>query len=186
MSNFVNYSNATDIMTAVGNKIKALAGAFIPKGSVLFSNIPSTPTASELGFVYNITDAFTTDARFVEGAGKDYPAGTNIAVVDVGGAGSPDIKYDVMAGFIDVATINAAIAAVLSDIADAFDATQAYAIDDIVTYQNVLYKFTSAHTANDPWDPTEVTTVKVEDLISSAEPNPLTTSEVNALIALLG
>lgn len=51
-----------------------------------------------LGNVYNVTDAFTTTANFVEGAGNKYPKGTNVVVVKVGDA----YKYDVLAGFVDL------------------------------------------------------------------------------------
>lgn len=33
------------------------------------------------GWVYNISDSFTTDSRFVEGSGINYPAGTNVVIV---------------------------------------------------------------------------------------------------------
>jgi len=37
--------------------------------------------AEHLGMVYNIIYEFTTTASFLEGTGKNYPAGTNVAVV---------------------------------------------------------------------------------------------------------
>ena len=52
-------------------------GGIIYKGSVAFANIPTTGMSN--GDMYNITDDFTTDSRFVEGSGKFCPAGTNIA-----------------------------------------------------------------------------------------------------------
>ena len=51
-------------------------GAFIWKASVSFANIPTTGLTN--GDVYNITDAFTTDNRFVDGSGIKCAAGTNI------------------------------------------------------------------------------------------------------------
>lgn len=68
-----------------------------PGGSYAFASLP-TATAANLGFVYNLTDAFTTTSAFVEGAGSTYPAGSNVAVV-ASGAG---YKYDVMSGFVDL------------------------------------------------------------------------------------
>lgn len=55
-------------------------GGLIFKGSVAFASIPTTGMAN--GDMYNITDDFTTDNRFIEGAGKSYPAGTDIAYID--------------------------------------------------------------------------------------------------------
>lgn len=79
-----------------------LAGVYTPAGSVAFASLPS-PSASNLGYVYNVTDAFTTTADFVEGAGNSYPAGTNVVVVNTAASGqSPVYKYDVLAGFVDV------------------------------------------------------------------------------------
>ena len=75
----------------------------------------------------------------------------------------------------------------LSDsIADEFVAANAYTEGALVMHECKLYKFKAAgHTAGDPWNSAEVDEVKIEDLIESAEPNPLTTAEVNALLALL-
>ena len=81
-NNFVSYSDAQALMTKIGQKFSALAGAYIPKGSCAFAALPLTPTPAMSGYVYNITDDFTTDARFVEGAGKNYSAGSNVVVVD--------------------------------------------------------------------------------------------------------
>ena len=81
----------------LNNKIKAqVAAAFHPAGSVAFADLPELTKASE-GLLFNVTDAFTTTEDFLEGAGKAYPAGTNVAVVKSGEA----YKYDAMSGFLD-------------------------------------------------------------------------------------
>lgn len=64
---------------------------------MVFAELPAL-SESILGNVYNVTDAFTTTANFVEGAGNKYPKGTNVVVVKVGDA----YKYDVLAGFVDL------------------------------------------------------------------------------------
>ena len=83
-TNFVSYANAQEIMTVIGQKFSALGGAYKAKGSKAFANLPAvgTATAADVGNVYNVTDAFTTTSDFVEGAGKKYPAGTNVVIVD--------------------------------------------------------------------------------------------------------
>ena len=73
-----------------------------PAGSCTFENLPATLTSSILGYVYDVTDDFTTDSRFAEGAGKSYPAGTNVVVVDLGTEQLPDYKFDILPGFIDL------------------------------------------------------------------------------------
>ena len=51
-------------------------------GSIYFADLPLL-AENRIGNVYNIKDDFTTTADFLEGAGKDYPAGTNVAIVIV-------------------------------------------------------------------------------------------------------
>lgn len=63
-------------------------GALHFQGSIPFASIPTTGQVG--GDMYNITDDFTTDARFMEGAGVFCPAGTNIAWV------SASSKWDVL------------------------------------------------------------------------------------------
>lgn len=86
IKNFVSYSDASELMGAVGAKIKALSGAYIIRGNSTFANLPSVLTKAMNGYVYNVTDDFTTDSRFIEGTGKKYPAGTNVVIADFGGA----------------------------------------------------------------------------------------------------
>ena len=70
---------------------------FQPGGSYTFANLPAA-SASTLGFVYDVSDDFTTTADFIEGAGIDYPAGTNVYVVNAGTTETPSYKYDIFAG----------------------------------------------------------------------------------------
>ena len=165
MSNFVSYSNATELMTAIGQKLAALNGAYVVKGNSTFENLPSTLTAAMNGYVYNVTNDFTTTNDFVEGAGKDYPAGTNVVIVNLGDSTTPNMKFDVIGSFVDVEALEDAIADVSAMITGDFDKTQAYAIGDIVVYDGGLYKFTSAHTANDDWDSSEVSATTVIALL---------------------
>lgn len=88
--------------TEVDNKVSAaLTSAIVPKGTVTYANLP-TPAKANLGYMYNVSDAFTTDARFVEGAGKKYAAGANVYVVAVTTGGSTEYKFDVFMGFVDL------------------------------------------------------------------------------------
>lgn len=77
-----------------------------PGGSLTASGIVSgLLVAGNLGKVYDVTEDFTTTADFVEGAGKNLPAGTNIQVIDADTTGSsPTYKFDVYAGAYGVAT----------------------------------------------------------------------------------
>lgn len=73
---------------------QTVKGGITPKGSVAFDSLP-TPAATNVGWMYNVTDAFTTTASFVEGAGKKFPAGTNVYVCNPSGS---TYKFDVLPG----------------------------------------------------------------------------------------
>ena len=75
-----------------------ISSVYKPAGSVTFATLPAA-SADVLGNVYNVTDAFTTTAAFVEGSGKKHPAGTNVVVVSTG---ADTYGYDVLAGFVDL------------------------------------------------------------------------------------
>lgn len=79
MRNFVSYADQYVIISKVAEKINNL-GCYHFKGSIPFAQLPSTPSAAEEGFLWNVNTDFTTDARFIEGAGKEYKAGENVGV----------------------------------------------------------------------------------------------------------
>ena len=78
-----------------------ISAVYKPAGTVAFASLP-TLSASVLGNVYNVSDAFTTTSDFVEGSGKSYPAGTNVVVVDTSATSTPSYKFDVLAGMVDL------------------------------------------------------------------------------------
>ena len=87
--------------TTIDEKIAAaVSGALQPAGSIAFADLPALAKAN-CNKLYNITDAFTTTADFVEGAGASYPAGTNVAIINVGTSSSPSYKYDAYTGVVD-------------------------------------------------------------------------------------
>lgn len=55
---------------------EGLEGGLLPMGTIPFSQLSSQPKQS--GYLYNISDAFTTDDTFKEGEGHTYPEGTNV------------------------------------------------------------------------------------------------------------
>lgn len=69
-------------------------------GSYAFANLPE-PSESTLGAVYNVSDAFTTDSRFKDGAGLSFPAGTNVCVAKFDNV----YMFDVYSGFIDTSNL---------------------------------------------------------------------------------
>lgn len=74
-----------------------LSSVYKPAGNTTFANLP-TPSASNLGNVYNMSEAFTTDDRFLASEPTQYPIGTNVVVVQV----DSSYYFDVLAGFVDL------------------------------------------------------------------------------------
>lgn len=98
----VYWKSQTYTKTEVDNKVSAaLTSAIVPKGTVAYASLP-TPAKANLGYMYNVSDAFTTDERFVEGASKKYEAGANVYVVAVTTGSSTEYKFDVFMGFVDL------------------------------------------------------------------------------------
>ena len=91
-----NYATTSSVNSLIA---AAVAGAYKAKGSVAFASLPALASAT-IGDVYNVTDQFSTTGDFMEGAGKTYSAGTNVVCVD---AGEGTKKWDVLAGFVDLA-----------------------------------------------------------------------------------
>lgn len=119
-STLADKANSADVYTKqqTDDKISAaISSVYKPAGSTAFADLPAA-SADTLGNVYNVTDAFTTTDSFVEGAGKSYPAGTNVAVVLVG----EEYKYDVLSGMVD-----------LSDYSTTDEIAQTYATKTEVT-----------------------------------------------------
>lgn len=75
-----------------------ISSVYTPQGSIPFASLPQTPSANELGYVWNISDSFTTDSRFLEGAGIVFAAGTNVGVIENNG----NYYYDVLGAFFDL------------------------------------------------------------------------------------
>lgn len=66
----------------------ATKGALVPAGTISFEDLPENPP---VGYMYNISNDFTTDIRFEEGAGVFYRAGANVYRTEFG-------TWDVMIG----------------------------------------------------------------------------------------
>lgn len=92
---FAEYYNKSE---TDGKIAAAISSTYKAAGSVDFSALPELSVTEE-GKVYNVNDAFSTTENFVEGTGKQYPAGTNVVCIET----EPDTyKWDVLAGFVDL------------------------------------------------------------------------------------
>lgn len=94
-------ANVSDVYTKTQTDEKiasAVSSTYKPSGSLEFASLP-TPSAGNLGNVYNVTDAFTAGATFITSEqGQQYPADTNVAVVEVDG----QYYFDALSGFVDL------------------------------------------------------------------------------------
>lgn len=98
-TNTTQIATTAFVKTAIDNQLSAVYKA---AGSVASISALPSPSASYLGYVYDVESAFTTTADFVEGAGVDYPAGTDVAIIAVQSGGTTTYKYDALSGFVDL------------------------------------------------------------------------------------
>lgn len=94
-------ANISDVYTQTQTDEKiaaAISSTYKPSGSLEFASLPN-PSEAILGNVYNVTDAFTAGADFIDSeVGQQYPADTNVVVVEVNGS----YYYDALSGFVDL------------------------------------------------------------------------------------
>lgn len=84
------------------------------------------------------------------------------------------------------AWVQAQDSVIVDNLAPEFSTSTAYAADDYVTYQDVLYKFNAAHAAG-AWVGTDADAIKVVDIVagSGGDPDSFTQAQMTALLALL-
>ncbi|MBR6135057.1 MAG: hypothetical protein IKQ22_01030 [Clostridia bacterium] len=117
-------SEALDAYTqALSQKLNSkLSNIYTPKGSAIYADTAYLASANKAspsidsvglwqqingnwtkltevmpGWVYNITNEFTTDANFVDGGDISPAVGTNIVVINVGTTQNPSLKFDLLA-----------------------------------------------------------------------------------------
>ena len=88
-------------LAELATAIASLPSAIVPKGTKTFAQLaPATDLAAgNVGFMWNISDAFETTADFVEGAGHAIPAGANVYVAN---PSTGVYKYDIFQGMYDL------------------------------------------------------------------------------------
>lgn len=99
LTNDSGFQTATQVENAIDQHLSAVYKA---AGSVASISALPSPSANYLGYVYDVESAFTTTADFVEGAGVDYPAGTDVAIIAVQSGGTTTYKYDALSGSVDL------------------------------------------------------------------------------------
>lgn len=90
----------------VNNLIKSATSKVIEYGgSTDIAGLPDLAIAANAYKMYNITEGFSTTAQFLEGAGKSYPAGTNVVVIP-NSAGTAYV-FDIYTGSFAVSALTA-------------------------------------------------------------------------------
>lgn len=85
------------------SEFKTSSSAYKPSGSKTVSQLTSSLLIeTNLGNIYNITDSGTTTSDFVEGSGHPIASGANVVVVDISSTETPNYKFDLVGGFIDL------------------------------------------------------------------------------------
>lgn len=97
--------DASDTLTTtMDTKIAAaIASTYKPAGSIAVAGLTSDLlVAANEGKVYNLSDAGTTTADFIEGAGNPLKAGDNVVIINTGTNEAPVFKFDVLSGIVDL------------------------------------------------------------------------------------
>lgn len=76
----ISATNAQNYYNQAVAVVNGLNGAFLPMGTITFAELIALKESGTLGtgYLYNISDNFTTDDNFKMGAGVEYDAGTNV------------------------------------------------------------------------------------------------------------
>lgn len=120
---FVSQEALDAYTQALSQKLNSkLSNIYTPKGSAIYADTAYLASANKAssainsvglwqqingnwtkltevmpGWVYNITNKFTTDANFIDGAGIEPLEGINIVVINVGTTQNPELKFDLLA-----------------------------------------------------------------------------------------
>lgn len=120
---FVSQEALDAYTQALSQKLNSkLSNIYTPKGSAIYADTAYLASANKAssainsvglwqqingnwtkltevmpGWVYNITNKFTTDANFIDGTGVEPLEGINIVVINVGTTQNPVLKFDLLA-----------------------------------------------------------------------------------------
>lgn len=77
----------------------SIGATFKPKGTIKFEELPAQPSAEYEGFLWDISNSFMTDGRFIVGAGQYVPAGSDVSCIETTDG---VYKYNISAGLYDL------------------------------------------------------------------------------------
>ncbi|MBQ9719754.1 MAG: hypothetical protein IJV64_03575 [Oscillospiraceae bacterium] len=182
LTNDSKYQTETQVQDAIS---AALVGALRPSGSLAFADLPA-PAVGVVNHLYNVEDAFTTTADFLEGAGVPYPAGTNVAIINVGTEETPSYKYDTYTGTFDFSGFAEKVAGATNGDLAGLDAN-GNLTDSGVAAANVMQKVASATAGNvaslNAAGEAQDSGIAAADIVVDSDIVDYTAQEIEALLA---
>lgn len=195
LTNDEEFQTKTEVSDAIDAKISS---TYKPGGSVEASKFATAPAQTEEGKVYNASEKFSTNANFVDGLDKSYPAGTNVVVINDNGS----YKYDVLAGFVDLSSyatttaVSSSIASAKEDLESKISAAQSAAesytdtaLEDYTTtegLESMLEDYVKSDALDselgDYVDRSELTST-LADYVKGTDISTISESEIKALLA---
>lgn len=106
LANGAGYQTAAQVNNLIDSKITSV---YKPGGSKNAAELTSALlVAANEGRTYNLSDALVITAQnkglFVENATGEYPAGTNVQVINTASSGTAVYKFDVLGGLYDLSS----------------------------------------------------------------------------------
>lgn len=92
----ISASNEADRAQQIADGI---GSTFKPQGTIKFEELPAQPGPDYKGFLWDISNAFMTDDRFIVGAGEYAPAGSDVSCIEMADGA---YKYNISAGLYDL------------------------------------------------------------------------------------
>lgn len=141
------------------------------------------------GWVYNITNKFTTDANFIDGANIEPLEGINIVVINVGTTQNPVLKFDLLAVSTETDLSDYDTSAqVTQKIGNAIAAIPPTDLSDYDTSAEVTQKINDAIDAIPPTDLSDYDTsaevdTKLQNLDIPTKQNKIMTDEPDVVLA---
>ena len=89
-----------EVKARLDKKVDKTDRPYKPGGTITFANLPAL-VVENAGYVYNISDGFTTTEDFVDGAGIPCDAGTDVAIISIPPVApetEPTYKYNLFGG----------------------------------------------------------------------------------------
>lgn len=157
-----------------------VSSVYKAKGSIANISALAAPSKAYGGFVYNIETEFTTTDNFVEGAGKKFPAGTNVVCINTTGT---TYKWDVLAGIVDLSNYQAKLVSGtnIKSIKDDKTTAQSLLGSGSLSFKTINNQ-SLLGTGNITIEGGSGTAITVDDDLSDTSTNPVQNKVINAAL----